>query len=135
MSTIKPIPVQQRRVRELQDSIDRVTDADLSYFARFPHRKHRMRVADLVEIELAELLGEDMSLLPRTRYYCAVRYLTPYSCLRIPVVGPADADPELFDEDRSRTIFKNNAPAEFYVPEEGQPTPAEMLEIIEALKK
>jgi hypothetical protein len=66
MSTVKPITAQQQRVRDLQD---RVTHADLSYFAQLPHCKHPGRVADTAEIELAELIGTDMSLVPGKQHY------------------------------------------------------------------
>jgi hypothetical protein len=121
-------------MRKLVNPIDRITRADLNYFARFPHRRHRVRVAGRAEIEQAQLLGADMSLPPGKQYYNAVRYLTPDTCLRVAVLGPPDADPELFDEETAREIFKQNATLRVYLAQDVYLTQAEILGVIEALQ-
>ena len=126
--------VQQRRMRELADAIDRITQRDLNYFARFPHRKHRVREADCAEIEQAELIGGGITLRPGNRHYRAVRYLTPNACLSVPVGGPADEDPYFLDEDFAQAIFETAAPDNPLIYMQGGHTHVEILAIIEALK-
>jgi hypothetical protein len=91
---------------ELEDSLNRIAQSDLNYFTWFPHRKHRVRVADSTEIELAELLGEDMSLPIGKQHYMAIRRDDPTGCLRLPVTGPANAEPGLFNERLAQAIFE-----------------------------
>jgi hypothetical protein len=91
-------------MRRTQDSIDRITQADLSYFERFPHRRHRVRVAGRAEIERVELLGIE-------QHYTVIRKLSPDTCLSLVILGPPDADPELFEEGMARLIFEHNAAA------------------------
>ena len=134
MRTPKLTRAVRRRMRKLADPIDRITRADLNYFARFPHRRHRVRVAGCAEIEQAQLLGSDMSPPPGKQYYNAVRYLTPDTCLRVAVLGPPDADPELFDEETAREIFKQNATLRVDLAQDVYLTQAEILGVIEALK-
>jgi len=136
MSTIKLTRAQRRRMRKLHDSIERITQADLNYFARFPHRKHRVREADCAEIEQAELIGGGITLSPGNQHYRAVRYLTPYACLSLPVGGPADVDPMRLDEAMAQAIFEYASPSECppRVYMQGGHTLAEILAIIEALK-
>jgi hypothetical protein len=55
-----------------------------------------------------ELIGVDMRLPPGGQRYVAVRLLTPSIRFRMMVVGPADADPELYEEERARRIFEIN---------------------------
>ena len=88
------------------------------------------------EIEQAELTGVSITLNPGNQHYRAVRYLTPYACLSLPVGGPADTDPELFNEEMARAIFKYAAPTGYppRVYMQGDHTRAEILAIIEALK-
>jgi hypothetical protein len=126
--------VQQRRLRELADAIDRITQGDLNYFARFPHRRHRVREADCAEIEQAELIGGGITLSPGNQHYRAVRYLTPYACLSVPVGGPADENPHFLDEDMAQAIFETAAPDKPLIYMQGGHTLAETLAIIEALK-
>jgi hypothetical protein len=125
---------QQLRLRELADPIKRITQGDLNYFARCPHRRHRVREADCAEIEHAELTGGGLTPRPSNRHCRAVRYLTPYACLSLPVGGPADTDPESLDEEMARAIFKHAAPNEPRIYLQGDYTYGEILAIIEALK-
>jgi len=132
MRTTKLTSNQRRRLRELADPIERITQGDLNYFARFPHRRHRVREADCAEIEQAELLGIGVTLHPGNRHYCAIRYVSADTCLRLAVGGPAHVDPESLDEEMARAIFECAAP--LMVCLQGDLTHAEMLAIIKALK-
>jgi len=134
MRTLKLTRAQRRRLRKLADPLRRITQGDLNYFARFPHRRYRVREADRAEIEQAELTGGGITLSPGNQHYRAVRYLTPYACLSLPVGGPADTDPESLDEEMARAIFKHAGPEEPRIYLQGDHTYAEILAIIEAVK-
>jgi hypothetical protein len=123
-----------RHQRKLADPLRRITLGDLNYFARFPHRRYRVREADIAEIEHAELTGGGVTPRPGNRHYRAVRYLTPYTCLSKPVGGPADIDPESLDEEMARAIFKHKAPDEPSIYLQGNHTYGQILAIIGALK-
>jgi hypothetical protein len=125
---------QRRRMRELNNRVARITAGDIAYFARLPHRRHRIREADCAEIEQAELLGVGVTLSPGNRHYRAIRYVSPHRCLSLSVGGPADIDPESLDEELARAVFKFAAPDEPRVYIEGDCTHADFLAIIEALK-
>jgi hypothetical protein len=125
---------QRRRLRKLADPIKHITQGDLNYFARFPHRRYRVREADIAEIEHAELTGGGVALSPGNRHCRAIRYLTPYTCLSLPVGGPANIDPELLDEELAQAVFNHAAPDEPRIYVQGDYTYAEILAIIEALK-
>jgi hypothetical protein len=94
----------QRRMEKLADRIDLISEADRRYFERFPRGRYRVRVASQLEIEMAELLGLDMSLPPGSQHYVTVRFLTPSIRSRMMLVGPAD--PELMSERAARTIIE-----------------------------
>lgn len=98
----------RHRMSELADPLDRITQADLNYFPWFSHRKYRLRVADPVEIELAELLGEDMSLPQGEQHYMVIYRHDPDFCARLPVTGPANAPLKLLHEELARAIFEEN---------------------------
>ena len=134
MRTLKLTRAQRRRLRKLADPIKRITQGDLNYFARFPHRRYRVREADIAEIEHAELTGGGVTLRPGNRHCRAIRYLNPYTCLSKPVGGPADIDPESLDEEMARAIFKHAAPDEPRIYLQGDHTYAEILAIIKAVK-
>ncbi|WP_439374787.1 hypothetical protein [Bradyrhizobium sp. DASA03120] len=135
MLTPKLTPAQQRRMRELDDAIERIEQNDLNYFARFPNRKHRVGEPDRAEIEQPELIGAGIMLSPDNQHYRAVRYLTPYSWLSLSVGGPAEVDPDSLDEEMSRAIFKYAAPDELRIFLRGGHTRAEMFAIIQALNE
>src|SRR3954447_9767435 len=98
---------QRRRMRELQDSIDRITQADLNYFTRFPHRNRHLRVADPAEIEQWELVtGADMNLPPGKQHYSGVIRMSDDVCLCLVFPGSVDDDPELFDDEMVRTVLE-----------------------------
>jgi hypothetical protein len=126
MRTRKLTRAQRRRMRKLADPIDRIPQADLNYFAQFPHRRHRVRAASRAEIIL---LGGAMSVPPGRQLYTAVRNVRPGLRLRVVFHGPADADPELFsDEAKAREIYA------FHETEEDRVIGAQMIELIEPLK-
>jgi hypothetical protein len=125
MRTPKLTPTQRRRLRKLADPIKHITQSDLNYFARFPHRKHRVRVASRAEIIL---LGGAISVPPGRQLYTAVRNVRPDFRLRIVFPGPADRDPEPFSEAEARAIYA------FHETEEDRVIEAQMIELIEPLK-
>jgi hypothetical protein len=98
----------RRRMAELADPLDRTARNDLNYFTWFSDRKYRLRVAEPAEIELAELLGEDMTLPPSKQHYMVVYRMNTDVCLRTPVTGPANADQKLLHEELARAIFEEN---------------------------
>ena len=108
----------RRRMTELEDRLHRIARNDLNYFTWFPHRKHRVRVADPAEIEAAELLGKDMSLPSGKQHYMAILGRAPFNSLRLPVDGPADASPGLFDEELAQAIFEGTEIEEPFWPKE-----------------
>jgi hypothetical protein len=109
MPNPKLTPAQRRcRMNELGDRLDHIAQADLNYFTWFSDRKYRLRVAGPAEIELAELLGEDMTLPPGKQHYMVVYRMDTDVCLRAPVTGPANANPKLFREELARAIFEEN---------------------------
>ena len=108
----------RRRISELADPLDRIARNDLNFFTWFPHREYRVRVADPAEIELAELLGKDMSLPSGKQHYMAIQGGAPLGCLRLPVAGPPHARPGLFDEELAQAIFEEIRIEEPFVPEE-----------------
>ena len=80
------------------------------------------------------MTGGGITLSPGNQHYRAVRYLTPYACLSLPVGGPADTDPESLDEEMARAIFKHAAPDEPRMYMQSGYGHAEILAIIEAVK-
>ena len=107
-AALKPSRAQRCQFEKLAARIDNLTQAYARFFERFPHRKHRVRLAARAEIEQTELMGKDMSLPPGKQHYIAVRNLTPGMRLRLAVIGPRDADPELYGEEGARAIFTIN---------------------------
>ena len=134
MRTLNLTRAQRRRLRKLADPLRRITQGDLNWFARFPDRRHRVREADIAEIEQAELTGTGITLNPGNQHYRAVRYLPPDTFVSRAVGAPADVDPESLDEEMARAIFKHAAPDEPRIYLQGDHTYAEILAIIEALK-
>jgi len=129
MRTPELTRAQRRRMRKLADRIDRISEADRQYFERFAHRRHRVRVAGRVELEVDRiLLGRARSAPPGCQLYTAVRNVRPGFRLRIVFLGPADRDPELFSEAKARAIYA------FHETEEARALEALMIGMFEALK-
>jgi hypothetical protein len=113
-------------MQKLADRLDLISEADRSYFERFPERG---RVADRVEFEEEKLVhGRVRSVPPGRQLYTAVRNVRPGPCLRMVFHGPADADPDLFSEAKARAIYA------LHETEEHRAVEAQMIELFEALK-
>jgi len=129
MSRPELTPDQRRRIQKLADRLDLISEADRKYFERSPERRHRVRVADSVELEEEELVhGRVRSVPPGRQLYTAVRNVRPGLRFRIVFLGPADRDPELFSEAKARAIYA------FHETEEHRLIEAQMIELFEALK-
>ncbi len=103
---------QRRRIQKLAERIDRVTDADLKYFERFPHRQHRVRIASQVEIaQLGIIEGKPVLLPDGCRVFTVVRNVAPGIRLRVFVLGIEGSD---LDEANARAIFEMAAPPQFW---------------------
>ena len=103
---------QRRQIQKLAERIDRVTDADLKYFERFPHRQHRIRIASQVEIAQLEIIEGKPVLLPDgCRVFTVVRNVAPGIRLRVFVLGIEGSD---LDEASARAIFEMAAPPQFW---------------------
>jgi hypothetical protein len=86
--------------RALADRLAQATRDDLNFFAKFPDRRHRIRAANLAEIQQHGLLGNSTSSLPQDRqYYAVIRYSIGNSCLRLMIVGPPNYDVAAIDEE------------------------------------
>jgi hypothetical protein len=104
--SIQLTPVQQRQMKKLAERVDRVSQADRRFFERFPHRKHRVRLASQAEIGQNEILqGETVWLPPGYRWFTVVRNVAPGARLRLFVRYLEDAETDL-DEATAREIFE-----------------------------
>ena len=130
-STIKPTRAQRRRMRKLTDPIRRITQDDLNYFAKFPHRRHRVRVAGRAEIEKMKLSGVDMNLPPGKQHYTAVLSLSPEICIGLSVRNSEDLDLDLFTEEKVRALFREGVRQ---ADAQGLLTQSELLLLIEEFK-
>ena len=120
---------QRRRMQKLADRIGLISEADRKYFERSPERRHRVRLADRVELEEEGLVhGHVRSEPPGRQLYTAVRNVRPGFRLRIVFLRPADRDRELFSEAKARAIYA------FHETEEHRLIEAQMIELFEALK-
>ena len=74
----------RRRLDKFQPSVDRVTEADARFFARFPERRHRVRLAAAAEIAQNAVLApdEDLTPLPGSRWIVMVKQVQPGVRLR-----------------------------------------------------
>ena len=104
--SIQLTPVQQRQMKKLAERVDRVSQADRRFFERFPHRKHRVRLASQAEIGQNEILqDETVWLPPGYRWFTVVRNVAPGARLRLFVRYLEDAETDL-DEATAREIFE-----------------------------
>ena len=104
--SIQLTPVQQRQMKKLAERVDRVSQADRRFFERFPHRKHRVRLASQAEIGQNEILqGGTVWLPPGYRWFTVVRNVAPGARLRLFVRYLEDAETDL-DEATAREIFE-----------------------------
>lgn len=106
MPKLKLTRTQRRRMGKLADRVGRVTQGDRLFFERFPHRRHRVRIAGQAEIEQdLALTGSKRVMPPGKRLFMAVKYIAPGVRLRLLVVGPRDADTDL-NEERARLVYE-----------------------------
>jgi hypothetical protein len=109
MSSIKLTRAQRRRVQKLAGKVDRVTQADAKFFERFPHRRHRVRLASDAEIGHREILeGEPVWMPPGCRIFAVVRNIAPGVRLRMYIRGLEGSETDL-DEATARAIFEASA--------------------------
>jgi hypothetical protein len=109
MSTIQLTRAQRRQMQKLADRVERVKEADRLFFERFPHRKHRVRLASQAEIEQDELLrGTALGAPPPCRIFAAVRNVAPGVRLKLMIRGIEGAETDLAEE-MARAIFEANA--------------------------
>jgi len=104
--SIQLTPVQQRQMKKLAERVDRVSQADRRFFERFPHRKHRVRLASQAEIGQNEILqDETVWLPPGYRWFTVVRNVAPGARMRLFVRYLEDAETDL-DEETAKEIFE-----------------------------
>jgi hypothetical protein len=115
-------------MRNLVDRVGRVTQTDRLFFERFPHRRHRVRIASQAEIEhdLA-LTGSRMMMPPGKQLFVAVKNIAPGVRLRLLVVGLRDADTDL-NEGQAHLVY------ELANSDKCREVEAQLLDVAEALK-
>jgi hypothetical protein len=118
----------RRQVQKLAEGIGQVTQADRLFFERFPHRQHRLRIANRVEIEQhTNIIGAEM-VLPSKQFFVVVRNVAPGVRLRLIIIGPHDADIDL-SEQQARLIY------EIHNNEKYREIEAQLREMISELRK
>lgn len=92
---------QRRRLAMSSAAVQRVTDADAKFFARFPWRSHRVRYAARAELEAnAAAQGLDrIEMEPGRRWFTVVRQIEPGVRARLFVQNRADADPDMSESE------------------------------------
>ncbi|MGH9614296.1 MAG: hypothetical protein ACRD4P_14580 [Bryobacteraceae bacterium] len=109
MSTIRFTRSRRREMQKLANLVDRVTQTDRRFFERFPHRKHRVRLASQAEIAQHELLDDKPIFLPEVcRIFTVVRNIAPGARLRMYVRGLEGSETDL-DEATALAIFEASA--------------------------
>jgi hypothetical protein len=74
MSAIQLSRAQRREMKKLAERVDRVAQADARFFERFPHRRHRVRLASEAETGQYKIIdGRPVFLPPGCRFFVAVR--------------------------------------------------------------
>ena len=73
---------QRRRIAATAPAVERVTDADAAFFARFPHRSHRLRLMAIAEFEQMLAAGGEDTSQPGERWAVAVRQVAPGARMR-----------------------------------------------------
>ena len=85
MSGIRLTRAQRRQMQKLADKVDRITQADRRFFERFPHRKHRIRLASQAEIEQQALLEGEPPWVPQGYLlFAIIRNVSPGFRLHAP---------------------------------------------------
>jgi hypothetical protein len=126
MSTVQLNRTQRRHLQKLADRVDRVTQADRLFFERFPHRRHRVRLASKVEIEQQELLeGVSIWSPPPCRIFAVVRNIAPGVRFHLMVRGVEGAETDL-SEKIAAAIFEDSATPQIWKIEADMRKAAEM---------
>ena len=117
MRAINLTRAQRRQMKKLADQVDRVTQADRRFFERFPHRKHRVRIASRAEIEQQELLeGKAMWAPGPCCILTVVRNIAPGARLRLMIRGVEGAETDL-SENVAAAIFNDAATPQTWIVE------------------
>ena len=86
----------RRQIQKLAAKVDRISDADRKFFARFPHRKFRIRIAGQAERETQELAhGSLQNCPPGCRLFVIVQNIAPGTRMKIYTVGLDGMDTDL----------------------------------------
>lgn len=95
------------RLQKLAAANDRMSQNDRRFFVRFPHRKHRIRVAHSAEIEAAAIIdsAEGKRLPQGFCFYVVTKSLAPNVRLRASFIGIEGADTDITEE-MARAIFE-----------------------------
>jgi hypothetical protein len=99
-------PTQRRQLEKLSPHLDRETEKDRAFFARHPHRKHRVRFSADAEIAQFEIAANDvLQPPPGWRWFTLVRN-EPEALRPIFIINRDDAETGLdVDEDLAEAIF------------------------------
>ena len=96
----------RRRLDKHQPSVDRVTEADAKFFARFPDRRHRVRLAAAAEVAQNAIMApeEDLTPLLGSRWIVMVKQIQPGVRMRAfaQATGVDEFDAE---EDEARDLY------------------------------
>jgi hypothetical protein len=93
-------------MQKLADKVGLVTQADRRFFERFPHRKHRIRLASRAEIAQNEFLdGQPVWLPEGLRVFTAVRNIAPGVRMRLFLRGLEGSETDL-DEQTALAIYE-----------------------------
>jgi hypothetical protein len=89
--------------------LDRMVTADRNFFARFPHRQHRLRLACLAEVAEYERQHGAAKVPSGHRMAIVVRNMVSGVRMRVYLYWPADTDTDI-DEDYARAVFEDRKP-------------------------
>jgi hypothetical protein len=99
---------QRRRMKELAITTDRISQADKRFFERFPHRRHRVRVAHHSEIE-SQCIVNNVPFqgdTPPLRTFIIVKSLAPHCRFRVGFRGVEGSDTDV-GEETCRAIYES----------------------------
>lgn len=96
LGSTPPTKAKNRKLRQLQGAVDRITDGDRRFFERHPERNYRLRASGKAEVEILKVTegAERIKLVPGARYYTVVKQVVPGSRIRrfIPNWNGAETD-------------------------------------------
>jgi hypothetical protein len=97
---------QRRQLQRLSGEIDRLINADRSFFQRRPERAHRIRRAFAPEVAVLALLYRQIEdLPPHLAWFVAVRQMVPGTRARTFFVHPRGLDTDL-PEETAAAVFE-----------------------------